>query len=238
MRSRELWLWLGAAFLTVATVSAAIAIAYFTKYEHFSLMTSPQMLAAIVIFLLAFVCFLAAIYGWPFPPRRLKFPDLLVTVGSPISEDVSFTPIPGLVAMGYAQRPNVERIFAWEVHFTNREQERTANIKSIRVRIKIRGEQGPATLTSGPPRLNYESSAIGPPVRAFDIEPGGTKDTQLVFHVLVPEFVDLPQSWIELEDAQTGLLGRFPTARGTYDTKHGLQVLRSEQRDNVPYAAP
>jgi hypothetical protein len=46
VRTRELWLWLGAAFLTFGTVQAAIALAYFTKELHFPLYSSWQIRSA------------------------------------------------------------------------------------------------------------------------------------------------------------------------------------------------
>lgn len=63
MRSRELWFWLGAAFLTVGAVLAAVAISYFTKEQHYSLSTGPHMIGAYAAFILAFLCLLAAIAG-------------------------------------------------------------------------------------------------------------------------------------------------------------------------------
>jgi hypothetical protein len=60
MRPREVWFWLGAGFLTLGAVLAAVAIAYFTKETHYSLSTGPQMVMAYAAFALAFLCFLRA----------------------------------------------------------------------------------------------------------------------------------------------------------------------------------
>jgi hypothetical protein len=80
MRPREVWFWLGAGFLTVGTVLAAVAIAYFTKETHYSLSTGPQMVIAYAAFTLAFLCFFAGIAGWRPWLRWRRFPNITVRV--------------------------------------------------------------------------------------------------------------------------------------------------------------
>ena len=77
MRPRELWFWLGAAFITVGGVLTAIAVAYYTKEPHYSLSAGPQMIEAYASFVLAFLCFLAAIAGWRPWLRWQRFPTFL-----------------------------------------------------------------------------------------------------------------------------------------------------------------
>jgi hypothetical protein len=57
MRPREVWFWLGAGFLTVGAVLAAVPIAYFTKETHYSLSAVPQMVMAYAAFALASCAF-------------------------------------------------------------------------------------------------------------------------------------------------------------------------------------
>lgn len=82
MRSyRELWLWLGAALLTLSAAFVAIALAYFTKEKQYALYTNWQMPTALGVFVLAFGCFAAAILSIAFPPwAKLKFPDVYVEI--------------------------------------------------------------------------------------------------------------------------------------------------------------
>src|ERR1017187_8811229 len=82
MRSyRDLWLWLGAAFLVLLAAFIAIGLAYFTKEDHFSFYTSWETLISITTFVLAFACFLCAIKAAPFPPWvRVKFPNIFFEI--------------------------------------------------------------------------------------------------------------------------------------------------------------
>src|SRR5208283_2086883 len=58
MRSyRDLWLWLGALFLALVPFPAAIAIAYYAKLTHYSVLLNRWMLVSLVFFLAAFGCF-------------------------------------------------------------------------------------------------------------------------------------------------------------------------------------
>jgi hypothetical protein len=51
MRSyRELWLWLGAAFLALFAAFIAIGLAYFTKEQYFSFYTSWEAWASVAAF--------------------------------------------------------------------------------------------------------------------------------------------------------------------------------------------
>lgn len=82
MRSyRDLWLWLGAAFLALFAAFIAIGLAYFAKEEHFSFYTSWEAWTSAAVFVLAFYCFFSAIKGRPFPPwAKLKFPNIYFEV--------------------------------------------------------------------------------------------------------------------------------------------------------------
>jgi hypothetical protein len=230
MRSRELWLWLGGALLTLGTVLAATALAYFTKEKTFSLATSPLTAGAALCFLFAFfVCFLGAIYNWPFFQRKPGFPDIVVTVVMNIVEDVAIKPLPGLTGMGVFQPSRTQRLFAWNVQLTNRESERIASIKHVRLRAAVRDEIGGdmRELTWGDlPLDDFEASGIRPPHFPINVEPQQTIGGHFTFDVLAPAAADMNRSWIEIEDAQTGLWARFPAAKGIYSKENGLQILK------------
>jgi hypothetical protein len=118
---RDLWLWLGAALLTASAGLLAIALAYFTKVQEYSLFTSWWMLATTIVFLLAFACFYSAIKGVAFPPwEEPVFPKIKVDIYG-----ASHVAVPRS-AMG---RP-VEPLFIWfyRVHIINLEKEQNASL--------------------------------------------------------------------------------------------------------------
>jgi hypothetical protein len=242
MRSRELWLWLGGACLTVGTVLAATALAYFTKEKQFSLVTSPLTYAAACLFVFAFVvCFLGAILGWSFFQKRPGFPDIIVTVRQTITEPVPIKPSPGLTAMGIPQPLRVEKLWAWHVQLTNREPERTASIKHALLRAKVRDDIGGETreLTWGDLELEaFDSSGIRPLQLPVNLAPQQTVGGHFTFDVLVESAVDMRMSWIEMEDGHTGLWARFPAAKGIYSKGDGLQILKKSELWAVHYPLP
>jgi hypothetical protein len=118
---RDLWLWLGAAFLALFAAFVAIGLAYFTKEDHFSFYTSWEAWASLVVFAAAFGCFFSAIRGWPFPPgAKQKFPDIFFEVygGSALTTTYTF--------------PNgMEKsvpLAGYKVRITNLEHEQNANL--------------------------------------------------------------------------------------------------------------
>jgi hypothetical protein len=130
MRSyRELWLWLGAALLTLAAAFVAIALAYFTKEAHFSLYTSWQMPAALGAFILAFACFAAAILGMAFPPWvKVKFPNVYIEIYGGIQATTTRA-IPNGMQLDTP-------IVGYKVRITNLESEQNASL-TIRPFLKL-----------------------------------------------------------------------------------------------------
>jgi hypothetical protein len=101
-----MWLWLGAAFITGGGVLTAVAIAYYTKEQHYPLSTGPQMIAAYAAFACAFLCFLAAITAWRPWQRWQRFPKLTIRIDawrSVIATDTRLT----LLARGSTRRSRV-----------------------------------------------------------------------------------------------------------------------------------
>src|SRR5258708_16405160 len=130
MRPRELWFWLGAACLTIGAVLTAVAIAYYTKETHYSLSTGPQMVAAYASFILAFLCFLAAMAGWRPWLRCRRFPSLVIGVDGTGSETAS-TQIPGFP-------PLPTGLLALKVHITNAEVDRNVSIRAAYLLAKTK----------------------------------------------------------------------------------------------------
>lgn len=118
---RDLWLWLGAALLTASAGLLAIALAYFTKVQKYSLFTSWWMLAAVVVFLLAFACFLGAIKGVAFPPwEEPSFPKIKVDIYGAMQVSIPRT------AMGRSVEPFL--ICFYSVRITSLEKEQNASL--------------------------------------------------------------------------------------------------------------
>jgi hypothetical protein len=132
VRSRELWLWLGGALLTIGTVLSAIALAYFTRSMHFSLYTSWQATAAVTIFGSAFVAFLGGILGWPFRLRQPRFPNLDITIGIMAMTMINKT-------TNFAGHTVTEGVLprAYELTITNNETERPVSI-GLDFRVKTK----------------------------------------------------------------------------------------------------
>jgi hypothetical protein len=135
VRSRELWLWLGGALLTLGTVLSAIAIAYFTKFKHFSLYTSWQSIAAVTVFGLAFIAFLGAILGWPFRLRQPRFPNVDVTIATKVMVPFIKTEMYTGHTLTWARHPRAHRLT-----ITNNETERPVSI-DLDVWMKMRSDQ-------------------------------------------------------------------------------------------------
>jgi hypothetical protein len=118
---RDLWLWLGAAFLTASAGLLAIALAYFTKIQKYSLFTSWWMLATVIIFLLAFISFYSAIKGIAFPPwEKPSFPKIKVIIYGASTSEIPVT------AEGKSIAPFF--IYYYRLHVINLEKEQNASL--------------------------------------------------------------------------------------------------------------
>jgi hypothetical protein len=144
MRSyRELWLWLGAAFLALFAAFIAIGLAYFTKEQNFSFYTSWEAWASIAAFILGFACFACAILGTPFPPwTKQKFPNIFVEIygGSDVHTKHMFPN--GITSSAHLR--------AYRVRITNLESEQNASL-TIGLFLKlVPGSRGRIGETSAP----------------------------------------------------------------------------------------
>lgn len=185
---RELWLWLGAAFLTLATALAAIALAYFTKEQYFSLYTSWQMLVAIGVFVLAFVFFLGAILVWPFPPWvKPRFPDITVDIYSA-----------DFITTEREVMPNFRvpaSLLAYKARITNMEKEQNASL-TIRFYLKLvpgsRGRVG-ETIARDVDWVIDPSLGLDPLPETLDLAPGTSVNGNLVYEVPISDKIAEPR---------------------------------------------
>jgi hypothetical protein len=232
VRPRELWFWLGAAFLTIGAVLTAIAIAYFTKETHYSLSTGPQMIAAYAAFISAFLCFFAAIAGWRPWLRWQRFPNLVVRVDG-IGNEVGSKQIPGFPVMPTS-------IMTLKVHITNAEVDRNVSIRTAYLLAKSRPEF---------PLHEQLFSAPSDPVsytpldRAFDfpvnLAPQASEGGGLVFELRDFQMVHVAQPFearVEIHDSVSGKMACFPANLGTFWRHHGLRPTTYAERVNRPKA--
>jgi hypothetical protein len=226
--------------LTLATGFAAIALAYFTKEQHFSLYTSWQMLAALAVFVLAFACFLGAIFRWPFPPwKKPGFPNVKVRIdGSGITnaERTIYTPGGNILVKGTA------KLQVFKVRIVNLEDEQNANL-TIRLFAKL----GPGSFgdvleaVCTPPDWQLSPTLNIAPIRMpIFLQPGSAIGGDLVY-VMMGTYQYAPVSGrLELEDHVTGKRVSIPAHMGSFHKRamvpsHGLKVL-ARSRTPTPTA--
>jgi hypothetical protein len=184
MRSyRELWLWLGAAFLALFAAFIAIGLAYFTKEQNFSFYTCWEAGASVVAFALGFACFACAILGVPFPPWvKPKFPNISVEIYG-AADAVTHHMIP----MGPNRQAMIMevKLRAWRVRIINLETEQNASL-TISLFVKVvpgsRGRIGDTvwSVPDWPLDPNLGLDKIEMPIT---LAPGMTKGGYLVYEV-------------------------------------------------------
>ena len=223
MRSRELWLWLGGAFLTVALIFSGIAFALFTKEQNFSLYTSWQLIATWALIFVAFVSFLCAILGLPFRLRRQRFPNITIVSGVR-----AVMMQPKQLAPGFMI--NVQpQIF--NLTITNNETDRTVSIMQawLHARTKaesiLRDEWTLLPENSIPSELGLGALLEFPVV----LEPQTSKAGWLVFtldeHIL-QELGDPFDRLIRLVDANSHQSGYFLAGAGIFRKGQWLTTTR------------
>jgi hypothetical protein len=135
MRSyRELWLWLGAAFLALFAAFIAIGLAYFAKEQDFSFYTSWEAWASVAAFILGFACFACAILGIPFPPwAKPNFPNISVEIYG--AADMATQ---RAISNGHGNDVMTvnTHLRAWRVRITNLETEQNASL-TISLFVKL-----------------------------------------------------------------------------------------------------
>lgn len=134
MRSyRELWLWLGAAFLALFAAFIAIGLAFFTKETKFSFFTCWETWASAVAFILGFACFACAISGVHFPPwAKVKFPNVYLEIWDFSNRVTRHAVDPESNVQGFVDA----RILAHYVRITNLETEQNASLTFV-VYVKL-----------------------------------------------------------------------------------------------------
>ena len=232
MRPRELWFWLGAAFITLGGVLTAIAVAYYTKETNYSLSTGPQMVEAYAAFVLAFMCFLAAIIGWRPWLRWQRFPSLIIRVDGVGNEQ------------GIKQVPNFPdqpvRLLTYKVHVTNAEVDRSVSIRAAYLAAKARPESGWYELLFTAPfeQISYPRpmNTLEFPLNLAAQESGGGN---LIFelHFQAKELAEPFDARIEIHDAISGKMACFPAAMGVFSRGHGLRHTTLAERVTGPQIA-
>jgi hypothetical protein len=234
VRPRELWFWLGAAFLTIGAVLTAVAVAFYTKEPHYPLGTGPQMVLAYMSFVLAFLCFMAAIVGWRPWLRWQRFPDLTVHVDAMGYESVNRT----VVSVGMPSAlVTPTTILTLKVHYTNAEGDRSASIRAAYLLAKAKtGSVWPHevlfTEPSWPVSRSRQTEALQLPV---NLSPQVGAGGELVFDLdpfLAADVAEPFDGRIEIHDAVSGKVACFPAAVGTFRRHRGLRPTTIAERVN------
>jgi hypothetical protein len=251
---RDLWLWLGAAFLTASAGLLASALAYFTKIQKYSLFSSWWMLAAILVFLAAFACFYSAIKGVAFPPwEELRFPQIKVEFYGSSNVMIPRTGMDGLP---------VDPFYIWfyRIHIVNLEKEQNASL-IIRPLFSLAPDsQGPFAEAAGShvkieqlamflnPTYN-NSFASNPLPETIRLSPGGSETGDLVYMIATFEWQKLAepgQVRLVIEDLISGkkMEKRFDgntwpkfTTKDMSPAELGIRMLQQNQ-DNGAHNSP
>jgi hypothetical protein len=225
MRPRELWFWLGAAFITAGSVLTAVAVAYYTKETNYSLSTGPQMASAYASFVLAFMCFLAAIVGWRPWLRWQRFPNLIIRVEGAGNEEGKIRPL---------NFPEASvRLLTYKVHITNAEVDRNVSITVpyLAARAKPESSWYEHLFTAPFWTVSYAHpmNVLEFPLNLTAQQSGGG---MLIFEInFQAENLANPfDGRIEIHDAISGKMACFPAGLGTYRRRQGLRPTTSAER--------
>jgi hypothetical protein len=221
MRSyRDLWLWLGGLFLVLLPFPAAIAIAYYAKLTHYSVLLNRWMLASLLFFLAAFACFFCAIKGLRMPPwKKMRFPDIKIHVNGEGFNTVERV----ITAPGMANKlVTNETLKRYMVRIVNMEGEQNASL-TIRLYVKLKpGSFGPVLETLCPP-LDWNlspDSGLNPIQMPVVLQPGVAVGGDLLYVTRIGfEFATPFVAHLELEDHVTGKRVRIPAHMGEFDKK-------------------
>jgi hypothetical protein len=221
MRSyRDLWLWLGGLFLVLLPFPAAIAIAYYAKLTHYSVLLNRWMLASLLFFLAAFACLLCAIKGVRLPPwKKIEFPDIKVHVHGEGFNTVERV----ITAPGMAKNLVTNEVLKrYMVRIVNMEEQQNASL-TIRLYVKLKpGSFGPALETVCPP-LSWNlppDSGLNPIQMPVVLQPGVAVGGDLLYVMGGGfEFAEPFEAYLELDDHATGKRMRIPAHMGEFDKK-------------------
>lgn len=228
MRPRELWLWLGAAFLTIGGVLTAVAIAYFTKESHYSLSTGPQIVAAYASFILAFLCFLAAIAGWRPWLRWQRFPNLIIRVDR-VGDETGTTQIRDFP-------PIPTKLKVLKVHITNSEIDRNVNIRAAYLLAKAKlGSDLYDCVFNAPFWQVSQDRPVHTLELPVNLAPQVSEGGELIFQLTnVIDVAEPFEARVEIHDAISGKMASFPAAIGLYSRHHGLDPTTLAERVTGP----
>ncbi|MDQ2945004.1 MAG: hypothetical protein M3Y27_03535 [Acidobacteriota bacterium] len=221
MRSyRDLWLWLGGLFLVLVPFPAAIAIAYYAKLTHHSVLLNWWMLASLMFFLAAFICFLGAIKGLRFPPwKRVRFPDIKVDI---YGEGDSVTDRVITLASASSALVTRETLRTFRVRIVNMEAEQNASL-TVRLYVKLApGSFGNAIEMICTP-LDWALSptapqALNPIQMPIVLQPGMARGGDLPY--VLARYLNFASPFsaeLELDDHVTNKPVRIPARMGKFD---------------------
>jgi hypothetical protein len=212
---RELWLWLGALFLTLFLFLTAVAIAYFAKGTHYSLFLNGWMLGALICFLASYACFFASIRGWPFPPlARPGFPDIEVEIHGTGSMDTQRESESGLAVPA--------RLRSFHARFRNAGASQGANLTVLLYMRLVPGSWGRVAEAVCPPPDWALPPSLGlvPIGMPFELPPGGTTTGHLVYEVpgyYLDKIAEPVSMRLELWDHLTDRRMSVPAEIGSHD---------------------
>jgi len=212
---RELWLWLGALFLTLFLFLAAVAIAYFAKGTHYSLFLNGWMLGAFACFVAAYACFFASIKGWAFPlAARPDFPDIEVEIYGAGSLDTQHESESGL--------PVPARLRSFHTRFKNTGASQDASLTALLYLKLIPGSWGRVGEAVCPPPDWALPSSLGltPISMPLELPPGGAASGHLVYEVpgyYLDKIAEPVSMRLELRDQLSGKRMTVPTEIGSHD---------------------
>jgi hypothetical protein len=231
MRVRDMWLWLGAAFITGGGVLTALAIAFYTKERHYVLSTGPQMIAAYAAFTCAFLCFLAAITAWRPWQRWQRFPNLTVRIDGWRSV---------IATKERASLATPVSLVILKIHVTNSEVDRKASIRAVY--LLARSKPGSPwgywqVFTSPTSPASYEDPRK-PVELPLNLEPQASGGGWLIFELtdyLMQNVIWPEGARIELHDAVTRKMATCPAVvGGSYRRRHGLRAATLAERVTGP----
>jgi hypothetical protein len=242
---RGLWLWLGGLFLALFPFLTAIAIAYFVKETHYSLFGNPWMAGAWLSFLIAFLCFFAAIQRWSFPPwARSGFPDISVEIYGSGSTDTEREAGTGLDVPAHLR--------SFNMRLTNNDPGRHASLTVLLYVGLIPGSWGRAAEAACPPPSWTVPPSLGlnPLSMPFALSPGTAVSGQLVFEIpryYLDKVADPLDARLEITDHVSGKMRSIPAELGQFDrsmmtpASGGAAILGPEyeaQEDQLGEAGP
>jgi hypothetical protein len=245
---RELWLWLGAAFLALFGFLTVVAVAYFLKDAHYSLLVNGWMLGALATFLAAFTCFFGAIRTWPFPPgARPDFPDLDVEIYGTGSIDTQREGGSGLAVPAHLR--------SFHARFRNSGSEQAASLTVLLYVKLVPGSWGRVgEAVCPPPQWTLPPSlSLSPISMPLELPPGATVTGHLVYEIpgyYLDKIAEPVDARLEICDHGTDRRMTVPARIGSYDktrmipSSGSAEVLGPEyenqpgQQDDASRAAP